>query len=310
VKGIFTLGYKRERKIMKKLLTTIALMLLIITGCGNGDFDKAMEEGKSALTNKEYTKALASFESALSEKKDDQEAKTLVEQTKAMIEAVKLKQETKLAEAMKSFEKIESTKNGSSTLVEQAKEERKATLALMEENYNKELVEGEELVSNKKYSEAKLILDKLVSEIKDNKDLEKYHTKALELIAKIDDAGKTAKNETVATGTKKKTGEEAKKQTAQNTKKETTGTKQKTNKEAKKETKKQDEFTGEKAIEYIDKHLNESGSVYTVGQGGAEVENGKKYYSVKAQNKFLMEQGGTGTIGRFKVFEDGTIVEE
>ena len=79
---------------MKKLLMVIGLTFLMLAGCSNGNFDKVMDEGKTALTNKEYKNALSSFEKALGEKKDDSDAMMLVEQTKIMIEAVKLKEET------------------------------------------------------------------------------------------------------------------------------------------------------------------------------------------------------------------------
>ena len=118
---------------MKKLLMVIGLTFLMLAGCSNGNFDKAMDEGKTALTNKEYKNALSSFEKALDEKKDDSDAKMLVEQTKVMIEAVKLKEESKVEESIKSFEKVENMQNGNTTLVKQAKEERTALLAILEQ---------------------------------------------------------------------------------------------------------------------------------------------------------------------------------
>lgn len=57
----------------------------------------------------------------------------LVEQTKVMIEAVKLKEESKVEESIKSFEKVENMQNGNTTLVKQAKEERTALLAILEQ---------------------------------------------------------------------------------------------------------------------------------------------------------------------------------
>ncbi|QWG32365.1 hypothetical protein [Bacillus mycoides] len=182
---------------MKKLLTVIGLMFLMLAGCSNGNFDKAMDEGKTALTNKEYKNALSSFERALDEKKDDSDAKVLVEQTKVMIEAVKLKEETKVEESIKSFEKVENMKNGNTTLVKQAKEERTALLAILEQKkkYSEQLVKSEELINKKNYAEAKELLNKLVSETKDNKNLEEYNKKAVGLITKIDEEEKNAKSE-------------------------------------------------------------------------------------------------------------------
>ncbi|MCC2463805.1 hypothetical protein LKL90_25920, partial [Bacillus mobilis] len=185
---------------MKKLLMVIGLTFLMLAGCSNGNFDKAMDEGKTALTNKEYKNALSSFEKALDEKKDDSDAKMLVEQTKIMIEAVKLKEETKVEESIKSFEKVENMKNGNATLVKQAKEERTALLAILEQNkkYSEQLTKSEELISKKNYAEAKEILNKLVAETKDNKKLEEYNKKAVGLVTKINEEEKTAKSEATA----------------------------------------------------------------------------------------------------------------
>ncbi|HDR4420100.1 TPA: hypothetical protein QCP59_000846, partial [Bacillus cereus] len=182
---------------MKKLLMVIGLTFFMLAGCSNGNFDKAMDEGKTALTNKEYKNALSSFEKALDEKKDDSDAKTLVEQTKVMIEAVKLKEETKVEESIKSFEKVENMKNGNATLVKQAKEERAALLAILEQKkkYGEQLTKSEELISKKNYAEAKEILNKLVAETKDNKNLEEYNKKALGLVTKMNEEEKTAKSE-------------------------------------------------------------------------------------------------------------------
>ena len=159
---------------MRKLLTVIGITCLMLGGCSNGDFEKEMDAGKTALTNKEYKNALSSFERALDEKKDDSDAIVLVEQTKIMIEAVKLKEETKIEESIQLFEKVENTKNGNNALIKQAKEERTALLAILEQKkkYSEQLVKSEELINKKNYAEAKDILNKLVSETKDNKNLE------------------------------------------------------------------------------------------------------------------------------------------
>lgn len=124
----------------------------------------------------------------------------LVEQTKVMIEAVKLKEETKVEESIKSFGKVENMKNGNNTLIKQAKEERTALVATLEQKkkYEEQLTKSEELISKKNYAEAKEMLNKVVSETKDNKNLEEYNKKALGLITKIGEEEKTAKSVTTA----------------------------------------------------------------------------------------------------------------
>lgn len=325
---------------MKKLLMVIGLTFLMLAGCSNGNFDKAMDEGKTALTNKEYKNALSSFEKALDEKKDDSDAKVLVEQTKVMIEAVKLKEETKVEESIKSFEKVENMKNGNSTLVKQAKEERTALLAIVEQKkkYSEQLVKSEELINKKNYAEAKDILNKLVSETKDNKNLEEYNKKASGLITKIGEAEKNAtvakaEKTNVATNQKvttekpqkveteknqKVTTEKPQKVEAEKNQKVTAEKPQKveieknqkvtTEKNQKVETgKTQDAFTFEKAKEYIKNEYKED---YDYTLENTQVENGKKYYQIRVRTTYKIEgAAGSGFTGVFKVFEDGTIVE-
>ncbi|KLA21572.1 hypothetical protein [Bacillus cereus] len=311
---------------MKKLLMVIGLTFLMLAGCSNGNFDKAMDEGKTALTNKEYKNALSSFEKALDEKKDDSDAKMLVEQTKVMIEAVKLKEETKVEESIKSFEKVENMKNGNATLVKQAKEERTALLAILEQKkkYSEQLTKSEELISKKNYTEAKELLNKLVTETKDNKNLEEYNKKAVGLVTKMNEEEKTAKNEAakaqktnVVTNQKVAT-EKTQKTEAEKNQKVVTEKNEKTEaeknqkvvteKNEKVETgKTQDAFTFEKAKAYIKNEYKED---YDYTLENTQVENGKKYYQIRVHTTYKIEgAGGPGFTGVFKVFEDGTIVE-
>ncbi|RKF44047.1 hypothetical protein BCY92_19125 [Bacillus wiedmannii] len=320
---------------MKKLLMVIGLTFLMLAGCSNGNFDKAMDEGKTALTNKEYKNALSSFEKALDEKKDDSDAKMLVEQTKVMIEAVKLKEESKVEESIKSFEKVENMKNGNTTLVKQAKEERTALLAILEQKqkYSEQLTKSEELISKKNYAEAKEILNKLVAETKDNKNLEEYNKKAVGLVTKINEEEKTAKSEATAKAQKtnavtnqKVATEKTQKTEAEKNQKVVTEKNEKTEaeknqkvvteKNGKTETEKnqkvetgknQNAFTFEKAKEYI---KNEYKEEYDYTLENTQVENGKKYYQIRVRTTYKIEgAAGAGFTGVFKVFEDGTIVE-
>ncbi|PGW87805.1 hypothetical protein COE01_01635 [Bacillus thuringiensis] len=320
---------------MKKLLMVIGLTFLMLAGCSNGNFDKAMDEGKTALTNKEYKNALSSFEKALDEKKDDSDAKVLVEQTKVMIEAVKLKEETKIEESIKSFEKVENMKNGNTTLIKQAKEERTALLAILEQKkkYSEQLTKSEELISKKNYAEAKEILNKLVAETKDNKKLEEYNKKAVGLVTKINEEEKNAKSEapakaqkTTAVTTQKVATEKNQKAETEKNQKVATEKNQKaeteknqkvaTEKNQKTETEKnqkveaeknQNAFTFEKAKEYIKNEYKED---YNYTLENTQVENGKKYYQIRVRTTYKIEgAAGPGFTGVFKVFEDGTIIE-
>jgi len=293
---------------LRKLLTVIGITFLMLVGCSNGDFEKEIDAGKTALTNKEYKNALSSFERALDEKKDDSDAIVLVEQTKIMIEAVKLKEETKIEESIQLFEKVENTKNGNNALIKQAKEERTALLAILEQKkkYSEQLVKSEELINKKNYAEAKDILNKLVSETKDNKNLEEYNKKASGLITKI---GEAEKNATVAKAEKTNVATNQKVTTEKPQKVETEKNQEvTTEKNQKVETgKTQDAFTFEKAKEYIKNEYKED---YDYTLENTQVENGKKYYQIRVRTTYKIEgAAGSGFTGVFKVFEDGTIVE-
>ncbi len=267
----------------------------MLTGCSNGDFEKEIDAGKTALTNKEYKNALSSFERALDEKKDDSGAIVLVEQTKIMMEAVKLKEEKKIEESIQSFEKVENMKDGNTTLIKQAKEERTALLAILEQKkkYSEQLTKSEELINKKNYAEAKETLNKLVLETKDNKNLEEYNKKAVGLVTKIGEEEKTEKSKATA---------KAQKTSAVTSQKVVTEKNQKVEAE-----KNQDAFTFEKAKEYIKNEYKEN---YDYTLENTQVENGKKYYQIRVRTTYKIEgAAGSGFTGVFKVFEDGTIVE-
>ncbi|MEF7657852.1 hypothetical protein [Bacillus thuringiensis] len=280
---------------MRKLLTVIGIIFLMLVGCSNGDFEKEIDAGKTALTNKEYKNALSSFERALDEKKDDSGAIVLVEQTKIMMEAVKLKEEKKIEESIQLFEKVENMKDGNTTLIKQAKEERTALLAILEQKkkYSEQLTKSEELINKKNYAEAKETLNKLVLETKDNKNLEDYNKKAVGLVTKMNEEEKTEKGKATAKAQKTSAVTSQKVAIEKNQKVET--------------GKNQDAFTFEKAKEYIKNEYKED---YDYTLENTQVENGKKYYQIRVHTTYKIEgAAGPGFTGVFKVFEDGTIVE-
>ncbi|MTH53518.1 hypothetical protein GKZ89_08815 [Bacillus mangrovi] len=71
----------------------------------------------------------------------------------------------------------------------------------------------------------------------------------------------------------------------------------------------QNEFTPEQAISFAEKKLNNDDLVFS--SNGVEYKDleGTAYYSLKAQSKKWMEDGGTGTVGFYNVYEDGTVME-
>lgn len=77
------------------------LILILLAGCSNGTYDKAMEQGKLALANGEFDKAQASFELAMDEKPKDEEAKGLYEDLTAYNEVKKEIEDAKWEDAIK-----------------------------------------------------------------------------------------------------------------------------------------------------------------------------------------------------------------
>ena len=65
---------------MKKIKTIVIASLLAIgmVGCGDNITDKAIEQGKLAMANKEYDKALSSFELAIDEGSKDEELHKMI----------------------------------------------------------------------------------------------------------------------------------------------------------------------------------------------------------------------------------------
>ncbi|MDU1422109.1 MAG: Ig-like domain-containing protein [Clostridium botulinum] len=70
------------------------------------------------------------------------------------------------------------------------------------------------------------------------------------------------------------------------------------------------DFTQEKSLEYAKKYYknNEDLSYSIIPE--VKNQNDKKYYEIVVKSKSFIKQGGTGTVGVIKVFEDGKIIEK
>ncbi|APF28239.1 putative lipo domain protein [Clostridium sporogenes] len=70
------------------------------------------------------------------------------------------------------------------------------------------------------------------------------------------------------------------------------------------------DFTQEKSLEYAKKYYknNEDLSYSIIPE--VKDQNDKKYYEIVVKSKSFIKQGGTGTVGVIKVFEDGKIIEK
>ncbi len=146
---------------MKKYLIIPLLSMILMTGCGNKAFDKAMEEGKLAVASKEYEKAEGMFSLAIEEKKGDKEANALYNQIQKLIEAMRLREEGKLEEVIALCDDIEKIESESEVI------KKEANILEVETS----LLEAEVLINNGKYSDAKNKVLKLIDTIENDDNL-------------------------------------------------------------------------------------------------------------------------------------------
>lgn len=173
--------------IMKRLILGIIILFLMV-GCSNETYKKAMDQGKLALASKEYDTAVASFELALEEKKDDKEAKVLKDQTTKMISSIKEKSSGNIEQAIGLFQEVEKMKDGSAILQSQAKEQKDSLIEHKElkGQYIGQLEKAEKLKNDKKYEEAKGIVNKIVNDTGQNQQFISGNQRAEELNKQID----------------------------------------------------------------------------------------------------------------------------
>lgn len=70
-----------------------------------------------------------------------------------------------------------------------------------------------------------------------------------------------------------------------------------------------DLFTVETAITYAEIALDNDDLVFSSNGVLHEDSNGKVFYSLKAQSKELIDDGGSGTVGFYDVYPNGAVVE-
>lgn len=80
--------------------------ILLLSACGNKEYDQAMENGMDSIKNEKYEEAVDFFQEALDEKEGDDKASTYLEQTELLIEGMEFMSDSDLDEASKSFEEV------------------------------------------------------------------------------------------------------------------------------------------------------------------------------------------------------------
>lgn len=209
---------------MKKFLMSFSILLIatLLFGCSNETFDKAVEQGKLALANKEYTNANASFEIALKEKKDE-EVQTLQKQASKMEKALIAKENLDIDNAIKLFDQVSTMKDGLETVKNEAKKEKETLTQYKDkrENYNKELQTAQDLLSEKKFDESKVILTKVQQETTSDKMFTEQNQKVTEQLEKLEKEKNAAVEEEKRKEEQKKAAEQKKQQQAKEQQKQT-----------------------------------------------------------------------------------------
>lgn len=201
---------------------SILLIATLLFGCSNETFDKAVEQGKLALANKEYTSANASFEIALKEKKDE-EVQTLQKQASKMEKALIAKEKLDIDNAIKLFDQVSTMKDGLETVKNEAKKEKETLTQYKDkrENYNKELQTAQDLLSEKKFDESKVILTKVQQETTSDKMFTEQNHKVTEQLENLEKEKNAAVEEEKRQEEQKKAAEQKKQQQAKEQQKQT-----------------------------------------------------------------------------------------
>ncbi|MED4402710.1 lysozyme inhibitor LprI family protein [Metabacillus fastidiosus] len=187
----------------------LILMILFLSGCGDNTYDKAMKQGYAALQKEEFDKAAASFQLALDEKPEDQEAGKAYEQLTLF---KKVNEANDKKEWDISIEKADQLLKRTDLLppLKQELEKYKRTAADNKEKQSKvhdQLAEIEALINKQNYAEA----EKRLEQLKEEKSLENEQQKVNELSASVKAGLQSKAKETVAQPKKKETESTSKK---------------------------------------------------------------------------------------------------
>ena len=310
---------------MRKLCMSIFFILVILVGCSNDEaYQNALAEGIECIKEEEYQEATSAFELALQEKEDDEKATNLLFQTNAYEKALFELEEGNLKKAKKQVNDVMEIEEGSEILIERA--EKLLTVITEHESKLTELVESYESAlgnfKKKDFKQAnKLIksilkndLDDVVYEEikKDTKSLKKEIKIAIEQEEKAEQLRKEKEQAAREAEEQKRLEKERVEQERAEKAKAEQERKMKEEAEKEKVAKAKEEsnggFTLEKAKAYAEEVFKDDEDIGFGVYDRLEYENGRPYYMGRIVNIEMQEAGGTGTIGHFKVFEDGTVI--
>lgn len=211
---------------MKKIILFIisVVMLVSLIGCTSSTAKKAVEQGKLAMANKEYDKAIASFQLAIDEGMKDED---IINLTKIIDNYRKADNSFKDGQYDSSKKYLDSIKEDySKYIIKDDIEKLKLTIdnKIKEvQNINDDIEKVNTLINNKKYDDGKKLIDELnkksLNEEQKNKLLELDKKISLELsqieVKKKEEEAKK-KEEEAKIAAEKKAKEELEKKKANN----------------------------------------------------------------------------------------------
>lgn len=123
---------------MRKIIALLIISTLLTTACSKSDntssVEKYLEQGKIALANEEYDKALKFFDLAKEEKSNNEEVNFLWTQTNNLIEAFESKESKHYSVAIQLCETIESIDSETNIVKDSAKKLKEECIKLMNED--------------------------------------------------------------------------------------------------------------------------------------------------------------------------------
>lgn len=137
----FTYKIKGGISRLKKIFIILTLCILSITGCSKKDnrsFEKYIEQGKAAVASQDYEKALNFFTLAKEENENDEDVKSLYNQTKNLVEAIDSKEKKNYTVAIQLCEVISKMKSDTNIIKEAAEKVKKESNELMGKVKDKE----------------------------------------------------------------------------------------------------------------------------------------------------------------------------
>ncbi|GAA0858197.1 MULTISPECIES: lysozyme inhibitor LprI family protein [Clostridium] len=162
----------------KHIIITLIVIIIIIAACiigfyvyRNSAINKQIEKADSLVNDSEYDKALAQYELILDNDSDNKKAKEAKEMLEEYLHAKKLYDEGKLDEAKESIEKINKSYESYNNFKDNIEGLREKINEGLKTNkdIDSSISKARDLIENKKYEEAKKVLDKInSSDLKEN----------------------------------------------------------------------------------------------------------------------------------------------